>query len=104
MVDMAAARRARFHAHEPQGEDCPGRSDELSFTSFRHGGLTETGDAELTREILAQMRHTTVKVLPKHHKADRHRHQEAARGANERRTFVRNEQQHACPNERLGVS
>jgi hypothetical protein len=81
-----------------------GLRDELSFTSFRHGGLTETGDAELTREILAQMRHTTVKVLPKHHKADRHRHQEAARGANERRTFVRNEQQHACPNERLGVS
>jgi hypothetical protein len=31
--------------------------DELSFTSFRHGGLTETGDAELTdREILAQSR------------------------------------------------
>jgi hypothetical protein len=41
--------------------------DELSFTSFRHGGLTETGDAELTdREILAQSRHTTVKVLPKY--------------------------------------
>jgi hypothetical protein len=43
-----------------------GLRDELSFTSFRHGGLTETGDAELTdREILAQSRHTTVKVLPK---------------------------------------
>ncbi|MGJ4961590.1 hypothetical protein [Bradyrhizobium sp. HKCCYLRH3061] len=41
--------------------------DELSFASFRHGGLTETGDAELTdREILAQSRHTTVKVLPKY--------------------------------------
>ncbi|TAI60249.1 hypothetical protein CWO89_41750 [Bradyrhizobium sp. Leo170] len=40
--------------------------DELSFASFRHGGLTETG-AELTdREILAQSRHTTVKVLPKY--------------------------------------
>jgi hypothetical protein len=40
---------------------------ELSFTSFRHGGLTETGDAELTdREILAQSRHTTVKLLPKY--------------------------------------
>ena len=30
-------------------------------------GFTETGDAELTdREILAQSRHTTVKVLPKY--------------------------------------
>jgi hypothetical protein len=44
-----------------------GLRDELSFTSFRHGGLTETGDAELTdREILAQSRHTIVKVLPKY--------------------------------------
>ena len=44
-----------------------GLRDELSFTSFRHGGLTETGDAELTdRAILAQSRHTTVKVLPKY--------------------------------------
>ena len=44
-----------------------GLRDELSFTSFRHGGMTETGDAELTdREILAQSRHTTVKVLPKY--------------------------------------
>jgi hypothetical protein len=42
-----------------------GLRDELSFASFRHGGPTETGDAELTdREILAQSRHTTVKVLP----------------------------------------
>ena len=41
--------------------------DELSFTSFRHGGFTEGGDAELTdREMLAQGRHSTVKVLPKY--------------------------------------
>jgi len=43
--------------------------DELSFTSFRHGGFTEGGDAELTdREMLAQGRHTTttIKVLPKY--------------------------------------
>src|SRR6516225_1397689 len=41
--------------------------DELSVASFRHGGITETGDAELTdREILAQSRHTTFKVLPKY--------------------------------------
>jgi hypothetical protein len=44
-----------------------GMRDELSFTSFRHGGFTEGGDAELTdREMLAQGRHTTVKVLPKY--------------------------------------
>jgi hypothetical protein len=43
--------------------------DELSFTSFRHGGFTEGGDAELTdREMLAQGRHMTVKVLPKYTK------------------------------------
>jgi hypothetical protein len=41
--------------------------DELSFTSFRHGGFTETGDAELTdREIMAQGRHSSPKVLPKY--------------------------------------
>jgi hypothetical protein len=34
-----------------------GLRDELSFTSFRHGGFTEIGDAELTdREIMAQGR------------------------------------------------
>jgi hypothetical protein len=39
----------------------------LSFTNFRHGGFTEAGDAELTdREILAQGRHTTPKVLPRY--------------------------------------
>jgi hypothetical protein len=39
--------------------------DDLSFASFRHGGFTESGDAELTdREIMAQGRKTTVKTLP----------------------------------------
>ena len=42
-----------------------GIRDELTFQSFRHGGMTEGGDAELTdRELLAQSRHTTTKVLP----------------------------------------
>jgi hypothetical protein len=41
--------------------------DELSFRSFRHGGYTETGDAELTdREIMAQGRKATIKTLPKY--------------------------------------
>jgi hypothetical protein len=44
-----------------------GLRDELSFTSFRHGGFTEGGDAELTdREIMAQGRHKSPKVLPKY--------------------------------------
>ena len=41
--------------------------DEFTFTSFRHGGFTETGEAELTdREIMAQGRHKSPKVLPKY--------------------------------------
>jgi hypothetical protein len=44
-----------------------GLRDELSFTSFRHGGFTEGGDAGLTdREIMAQGRHKSVKVLPRY--------------------------------------
>jgi len=40
-----------------------GLRDELSFRSFRHGGFTEAGDAEMSdREIMAQSRHTTPKV------------------------------------------
>jgi hypothetical protein len=41
-----------------------GLRDELTFTSFRHGGFTEAGDAELTdREIMAQGRHRSPKML-----------------------------------------
>ena len=44
-----------------------GLRDELTFTSFRHGGFTEAGDAELTdREIRAQGRHKSPKVLPRY--------------------------------------
>jgi hypothetical protein len=44
-----------------------GLRDVLTFTSFRHGGFTEAGDAELTdREIMAQGRHKSAKVLPKY--------------------------------------
>src|SRR3954465_13343732 len=43
-----------------------GLRDSLSFTSFRHGGFPEGGDAERPdREMLAQGRHPPVKVLPK---------------------------------------
>jgi hypothetical protein len=46
-----------------------GLRNELSFRSFRHGGFTEAGDAELTdRQILAQGRKATVKTLPNYTK------------------------------------
>ncbi len=71
-----------------------GLRDELSFTSFRHGGFTETGDAELTdREIMAQGRHKSVKVLPKYVKrtTDRSRpaHRSGARRERKTRSDVR---------------
>jgi hypothetical protein len=60
-----------------------GLRDELSFTSFRHGGFTETGDAGLTdREIMAQGRHKSVKVLPKYVKRTT---DQVATGAQKRR-------------------
>jgi hypothetical protein len=38
-----------------------GLRDELSFGSFRHGGFTEAGDAELTdKELMAQGRSRKV--------------------------------------------
>ena len=44
-----------------------GLRNELTFTSFRHDGFTEAGDAELTdREIMAQGRHKSPKVLGKY--------------------------------------
>ena len=41
-----------------------GLRPELTFTSFRHGGLTEMGDADLTdRQIIAQSRHKSPNIL-----------------------------------------
>ncbi|MDU0341337.1 hypothetical protein [Bosea rubneri] len=60
-----------------------GLPDNLSFTSFRHGGLTETGDANMTdREILAQSAQTTAKVLPRYVKKTM---RQVANGASKRR-------------------
>jgi hypothetical protein len=43
--------------------------DELTFTSFRHGGFTESADADLSdAEMRAQGRHKSAKVLPKYAK------------------------------------
>lgn len=42
-----------------------GLRDELTFTSFRHGGFTEAADADLSdAEIRAAGRHKSAKVLP----------------------------------------
>jgi hypothetical protein len=42
-----------------------GLRDELTFTSFRHGGFTEAADSDLTdAEMRAQGRHKSAKVLP----------------------------------------
>lgn len=61
-----------------------GLPDSLSFTSLRHGGLTETGDADMTdREILAQSAQTTAKVLPRDVKKTM---RQVANGARKRRT------------------
>ncbi len=60
-----------------------GLRDELTFTSFRHGGFTEAGDADMTdREITAQGGHTTGKVLPKYVKRTL---RQVASGAKKRR-------------------
>ena len=46
-----------------------GLRDELTFTSFRHGGFTEAADADLSdAEIRAQGRHRSAKVLPRYAK------------------------------------
>jgi hypothetical protein len=57
--------------------------DELTFTSFRHGGFTEAADADLTEfEIRAQGRHKSAKVLPRYAKRTM---KQVADGARKRR-------------------
>ena len=70
-----------------------GLRDELTFTSFRHGGFTEGADADLSdAELRAQARHKSSKVLPKYAKRTM---RQVAAGAKKRRsadksgTFVR---------------
>jgi hypothetical protein len=46
-----------------------GLRDELTFTSFRHGGFTEAADADLSdAEMRAAGRHKSAKVLPRYAK------------------------------------
>jgi hypothetical protein len=62
-----------------------GLRDELSFTSFRHGGFTEAADADLSdAEIRAQGRHKSAKVLPRYAKRTM---KQVEAGAKKRRTM-----------------
>ena len=46
-----------------------GMRDELTFTSFRHGGFTEAADADLSdAQMRAAGRHKSAKVLPSYAK------------------------------------
>jgi hypothetical protein len=57
--------------------------DNLSFSAFRHGGLTEGGDADMTdREVLAQSAQKSPKVLPRYVKKTM---KQVANGARKRR-------------------
>jgi len=61
-----------------------GLRDELTFTSFRHGGFTEGADADLSdAELRAQGRHKSSKVLPKYAKRTM---RQVAAGAQKRRS------------------
>jgi hypothetical protein len=60
-----------------------GLRDELTFTSFRHGGVTEAADSDLTdAEMRAQGRHKSAKVLPRYAKRTM---KQVAAGARKRR-------------------
>jgi hypothetical protein len=62
-----------------------GLRDELTFTSFRHGGFTEAADADLSdAEIRAAGRHKSAKVLPRYAKRTM---KQVAEGARKRRTM-----------------
>ena len=83
-----------------------GLRDELSFTSFRHGGFTEAADADLTdAEIRAQGRHKSAKVLPRYAKRTMKQVEAGAKkrraDANKRWTICQNEQLHACQNDQI---
>jgi hypothetical protein len=60
-----------------------GLRDELTFTSFRHGGFTEAADADLSdAQMRAQGRHKSAKVLPRYAKRTM---KQVAEGARKRR-------------------
>jgi len=67
--------------------------DELSFSSFRHGGFTEGADADLTdAELRAAGRHRSARQLPTYAKRTRKQlgfsGNQASRRKNESSSFV----------------
>jgi hypothetical protein len=75
-----------------------GLRDELTFTSFRHGGFTEAAESDLTEfEIRAQGRHKSTKVLPRYAKRTMRQIAEGARKRRARRTDSAQKQQ-LCQN------
>jgi hypothetical protein len=67
-----------------------GLRDELSFRSFRHGGITEMADADLSdSEIRAQSRHKSATVLPRYAKRTM---RQIEHGAKKRRALREGEQ------------
>jgi len=84
-----------------------GLRDELTFTSFRHGGFTEAADSDLTdAEMRAQGRHKSAKVLPRYAKRTMKQVAEGARkrrAAREQTIDILSEcQQPACQNDEKG--
>jgi hypothetical protein len=81
-----------------------GLRDELTFTSFRHGGFTEAGDAELTdRELMAQGRHKSPRCLASTSSGPRAKLLRASGSATPREQMAdrcRNEHRQACRNGR----
>jgi phage head maturation protease len=68
-----------------------GLRDELTFTSFRHGGHTEAADSDLTdAEIRAMSRHKSAKVLPRYAKRTMKQVMEGARKRRAMRTKADN--------------
>jgi hypothetical protein len=70
-----------------------GLRDELSFTSFRHGGFTEGADSDLSdAELRAAGRHRSARQLPTYAKRTRKaacfRRPKAPRRANKTSRFV----------------
>jgi hypothetical protein len=64
-----------------------GLRDELTFTSFRHGGFTEAADADLSdAQMRAQGRHKSAKVLPRYAKRTMRQIVEGARKRRAQRT------------------
>ena len=82
-------------------------SSRIARTSFRHGGFTEAGDADLTdAQIRAQRGHKSAKVLTKYVKRRMSRRKRRSGGALQEQTadICQNDQQHACQNGEAGIA